>query len=152
MSLAVHTLFLVVTKMQEKYKNFNITIILLTLLFILIPFLTFITKSLIPNSYDLLRCPYYKLTGNPCPFCGITTDFKNFLLGKLFVHKYNIMSTPLFFYGIFELFFRMVLIKHSDKINYKLIYKDILIHSIVLLVLILYIILFFLFNLARFHS
>lgn len=138
--------------MQEKYKSFNITIILLTLLFILVPFLAFITKSIIPNTYDLLRCPYYKLTGNPCPFCGITTDFKNFLFGNLFVYKYNILSVPLFLSGIFELFFRMTLIKHSNKTNCKLIHKDILLHSILLSILTLYIVLFFSLNLARFHS
>lgn len=130
-------------------KNFNISILCVSTFFILIPIISYFVKLTIPDIYNLLRCPYYKLTNNPCPFCGITTDFKNILHFNILAYKYNIISVPLFIIGTLEFFFRIIAIKNYSKIKPNIIYIDIVIHFILFMSLFTYIVLFFKFNLAR---
>ena len=134
---------------KSNLKSFNISVLFVSTFFILMPILSYFIKLTIPDTYDLLRCPYYKLTNSPCPFCGITTDIKNILHFNISAYKYNIISVPLFILGILEILFRIISIKNNSKIKPNIIYTDIIIHFILFVALIAYIVLFFKSDLAR---
>jgi hypothetical protein len=134
---------------KNSLKNFNVSILCVCIFFILLPIISYFIKLTIPDIYNYLRCPYYKLTNQPCPFCGITTDFNNILHLNIFAYKYNLISIPLFILGILELLFRIIAIKNKSKIKPIVIYTDIIVHFILFIMLITYIVLFFKLNLAR---
>lgn len=134
----------------SNYKNINKTLLLLSISIFIFPFFIYIFKTSLPNLYSLLRCRYYSTTGNPCPFCGITTDIKNILTGNIFCYKYNLLSIPLLIFTILELCLRTILIKFSNRITKNIILLDIFYHLTIIIALFIYFILFFKLNLARF--
>lgn len=137
-------------KFKKEYYNFNFTIIALSIGLIFIPAIIFFIKRYFPDFYETFRCLYYTNTQNPCPLCGITTDFKNILTGNLYAYKYNMSSIPLLIAIIIEVFFRIGLIKSKNKVNKYIIIIDIIYHLFLGAVLIIYFILFFTLDLARF--
>lgn len=137
--------------MNNNYKNFNKTVLALCIAFIFIPVVSFFMKKYFYDIYAIIKCPYYFKTGDLCPFCGITTDLKNILIGNVLHNKYNILSIPIIITLILEIQFRILLIKNNINIkSNKIFLIDLIVHSILILLLIIYIILFFYFNLARF--
>ena len=137
--------------LNNNYKNFNKTILVLCVSFVLIPTLAFFMKKYFYDIYAVIKCPYYFKTGAPCPFCGITTDLKNMLLGNIQCTRYNLLSIPIMITLILEVLFRIVLIKNNIDIkSNKIFLIDLIVHSVLIILLIIYVILFFYLNLARF--
>lgn len=137
---------------REQYIDFNKTMLVLIGCLIFLPVIVYIIRLFIPN---MVRCPYYELTLDPCPFCGITTDIRNMLKGNIFAYKYNILSVPLILTAIIEFTSRIYFVKvgipkfDNCKLS-KVIKYDIIIHVIGLIVILLYCILFFTLGLSRF--
>ena len=135
----------------RSYKEFNITIVVLSFMMIFLPVIVYFIRLIFPN---MVRCLYYEITSKPCPFCGFTTDLRNMLKGKIFVYKYNILSVPLVVIAIIEIISRIMLFKSKIweselKVN-SIIKSDILIHITLFIIVLVYIIFYFKLDLRRF--
>jgi len=129
------------------YKVINGVIILYILTIILLPLFNEIVFS---TNTQIWQCPYLRITGKPCPFCGITRDIKSIMcfiasLGNDNIYLLNKISLPLLLTIFIEVIIRFfILIKLSNiKVPYSLIIVDIIIHSFLLITLFMYIIIFF---------
>ncbi|GAB6168099.1 hypothetical protein JCM1393_05590 [Clostridium carnis] len=136
----------------ERYNELNMIIIILSGMIIFLPIIIYLIRLIFPNIW---RCPYYELTHNPCPFCGITTDIRNILKGNIFEYKYNLISIPIIFLSIMEIFIRIKLICGKNKlksIKYRReIFKfDFIYHGIIIISIFIYVLAFFIFDLRRF--
>lgn len=136
----------------KRYNEFNVVIIIIGFIFIFLPIIVYLVRLILPNA---IRCPYYEFTSNPCPFCGVTSDIRNILRGNIFAYKYNIISIPLLIISVLEVIGRMLLM--CNKINLKdinlrrTIFKiDFKYHGIIFMIIIIYILAFFIFDLRRF--
>ena len=114
--------------LKKNYKVLNIVFLLFSIYVILFPFIPF------PVPFE---CPYLKLTGNPCPFCGGTRFVRNIFHENIF-SPFGIMIL----FVIFEIIFRTILL--IKKISSEKIIKiDLIIHIIAIILLVSYEIWFF---------
>jgi hypothetical protein len=95
---------------------------------------------------NLWTCPYKRITGHPCLFCGFVED-----MGALFNSNINVQN-PIVVYVlsflVFEVFFRVALVllrrnKIVVKNRTKVVVVDVLIHYVVLILFIEYIVSYF---------
>lgn len=123
--------------MEREYINFNKTIILICVLIIFLPIIIYIIRTIIPV---FPRCLYYDITGEYCPFCGITTDLRNILQGEFYIAKNNILTIPIIILTILEVILRLVYLKYYRKVlnNRNVILIDVIIHGIIFFILIIY--------------
>lgn len=63
-----------VKKTAVIYRTISIVILAVCIYFFLLPVISPLMEKLIPNIWT---CPFLKLTGTPCPFCGITRGLEN---------------------------------------------------------------------------
>jgi uncharacterized protein DUF2752 len=75
-----------------------------------------------------------KTTGEFCPFCGITRDVGDILKGNFIDAARNIFSYFCFFLLIFEIIFRIILILGKFKQVRRIIWVDLIIHSVLYMV------------------
>ena len=101
----------------------------------MLPVITPFMKKIVPLIW---RCQYTKITGKPCPFEGMTSDFKSIIqhgLNKEITN--NLLSIPIFLFLIFEALWRIFLIWYLKKIDInrvkKIIIFDIFIHLVFLI-------------------
>ena len=109
-----------------------------TLYLFLLPVITPYMKKAVPLIW---QCQYTKVTGKPCPFEGMTSDFKEIIqhgLNKEITN--NLLSIPIFIFLIFEVFWRVFLIGDLKKVDInrvkKIIVFDIFIHLVFLIYII----------------
>lgn len=103
----------------------------------LILLLSFITIGVLVVIYDVrIPCFFKRLTGIPCPGCGMTRAFLAILHGHLQqAIYYNILSIPLFFFGIWFIISCVKdLILHKEQ-TYQVIYRLLNYHYQVIMVL-----------------
>lgn len=105
--------------------------------FLLLPAITPFMKKIIP---DFWQCSYTKVTGKPCPFEGITGDFKNIILYGMEENTVNVISKPLFIYFICEITVRIIICIYLKKISVKRIKIIIIIDVIIHILFLVYII------------
>ncbi|MEG1255056.1 hypothetical protein [Clostridium sp.] len=125
--------------------------IILVMAMIFLPFIARLINKVFPFTFG---CLSYRFLGNPCPLCGFTRDIKNIISGNIFAYKYNLISTPAVFLGIIELIGRIKLLGSkekllNDKYRNNVIKFDIIYHLGIYFLFILYVALFYIFDLAR---
>lgn len=136
----------------KRYNEFNLIIIGVSLIVIFLPLIVYLVRLIWPN---VIRCPYYELTSNPCPFCGVTSDIRNILKGKLFEDKYNIISIPILIIALLEFVGRVTLFRNKSKVEsidfrMNIVKVDFIYHGIIFILILIYILSFFIFDLRRF--
>lgn len=129
---------------KKNYNYINITIISLCGYIVAHIFLiSRIFEKYFPN---FAKCAYLQYTGNPCPLCGGTRYIRNIR------EAFSDISYLFNFFGfavivfIFEVLFRMVLLISKKEKSKTLIVTDIFIHSIILIIYLIYIFKFFISN------
>lgn len=63
---------------MRAYRTVNLVILCLLLYALVFVFVSPLMEKLFPT---LWRCHHRALTGEPCPFCGLTGDMRNWLQG-----------------------------------------------------------------------
>ncbi len=122
-------------------KNYIYTAYTLLGMAIYVIFFPIFAKALNFLSPNLTECVYKKMTGKPCPFCGGTRYIAN--IGKALKDP-SYLFHPFGFiilFVIFEVFFRIFCIyslKTDKKYINTMAIVDILIHSIAILLLVIY--------------
>ncbi len=109
-----------------------------TLYLFLLPVITPYMKKAMPLIW---QCQYTKITGKPCPFEGMTSDFKDIIqhgLNKEITN--NLLSIPVFVFLIFEVFWRIFLMWYLKRADIdrakKIIIFDVFIHLVFLIYII----------------
>jgi len=129
-------------KNHKIYIIFNWVALMIIIYLSMLPIISPFLNKYFPHVWS---CAYLNITGNPCPFCGITRDFISLIHFNF--DLINTQSLVLFVFVIFEFLFRIIIIIINKKLKEKtkklLIILDIIIHSIFISYLIIYIILFF---------
>ncbi len=131
-------------KIEKNYIYINITFLILSIYVIFFPIISEAIQKIIPQ---FGRCPYLMLTGKNCPLCGGTRYIKNLPEA---LNDITYLFNP---FGIiiiavmFEIIFRSINIIKCKNTKQKSLEKtikfDIILHSIEIIGLILYEILFF---------
>jgi len=76
----------------------------LVIYILLLPIISFYMSKAMP---ELWTCAFKKATGKPCPYCGITTDFKTILYERSFNLKLkNQMSLYLLIFFVLQALYR----------------------------------------------
>lgn len=108
------------------YRTVNLVILGLLLYAALFPLISPPMEKLLPAIW---RCQYKALTGNPCFFCGLTEDMRNFLAGTNQLPSNSYFPLMLRIYGA-ELILRILLTTVWIRFHWKkLPAVDIAIHS-----------------------
>ena len=119
---------------KENIKNYMYINIVALLLSVYVIFFPFFSKLLNLISKDLTKCTYKSLSGKNCPLCGGTTYieglYSNFINIKYWFNPFGFMII----FILFEISFRIFCLSkiYKQKINNKIIYFDIIIHSLFL--------------------
>lgn len=129
---------------KKNYNYINITIIsLCTYAVVYVFFISRILEKYFPS---LAKCVYLQYTGKPCPLCGGTRYVRNI------TEAFEDISYLFNFFGfimivfVFEVLFRIILLLNKKEKNKKIIFVDILVHSLILIVYFIYIVVFFINN------
>lgn len=135
----------------KEYNIFNKTMITLVLFMIFLPFISRFVNKIFPITYG---CISYRFLGKTCPLCGFTRDIKNIISGNIFAYKLNLLSVPAVIAGIFEIGWRVKIIKSKKKLGNgkfrnKVIKFDVAYHIVICFLFILYGILFYVLDLSR---
>lgn len=129
---------------KKNYDYINITIISLCGYAIIYVF--GISRMLEKYFPDFIKCVYLQYTGKPCPLCGGTRYIRNI------AEAFNDISYLFNFFGfvvivfVFEVLFRIILLLNKKEKNNKIIFTDILVHSLILIVYFIYIVIFLICN------
>jgi len=87
---------------RSNYFIINLVLICFFLYLLSLPFLSPFMQELFP---DLWQCQYLRITGQECPFCGLTRDFRNIMsLSGATLH--NRFAYVIFAFCAGELFLR----------------------------------------------
>lgn len=147
-------------KKERYYIIISITFLLMCLYVIFFPFFSKLLNLINPN---LTICPFLKLTGNPCPLCGGTRYIQG--LGNVFsdftylLHPFGFIIITIFLeviyrFGILLFYFRKRKQFNCDNSNtnefilknFNIFVKiDIIIHTILIILFVIYEICFFIF-------
>lgn len=117
---------------MKYYRITSIVLIFLAAYMIMLPKISPIMRKVLPSIW---RCPYSRITSKPCPFCGVTTDFKAINNGKFEKNSFNnILSLSVYTILWLEIFLRgiiLIFIKKIKKLK-LLIALDIGIHLVII--------------------
>lgn len=79
---------------MNAYRTFNLVVLGFLLYALLFPLISPLMEKLLPNVW---RCYYKDITGNPCPFCGLTSDMSSFLhRNRAQINGWNNSHFPIF--------------------------------------------------------
>lgn len=113
---------------MRAYRIVNFVILGILLYALVFPLLSPVIGKLFP-SFE--HCYYNHLTGNPCPFCGLTSDMKALLSGNTNSEDANALFQ--FFLAIYfaEISFRIAILFLARKLTGRVLPAiDIVVHSI----------------------
>lgn len=118
------------------YRPFNLAMVGFEIYALLLPFFSPFMGRFFPN---LWKCSYNRITGNPCPLCGMTRDFRDLLSGSRGV--LNSMSFWALLFVISSLVYRGWVCRCIDKFTQAkrrtLFLFDLSVHVLLILVLVL---------------
>lgn len=122
--------------LRKIYTIINIVVIFFVIYLALLPIISESIYKIVPNIWT---CQYVRFTGNNCPFCGITSDFKNLKSPS------NPLTHFIAFLLIAELVLRSILVFIDIKrpIIKKIIISDFIVHFILVFLITAYCINFF---------
>lgn len=127
------------------YKVISIVVLGLCLYGFLLPVISPIISKILPQ---LWTCPFLRITGHKCPFCGITRGITD--LYTLNFDSVSVVSMVAFMVILIESAYRtMVLLTLSvlkEKTIFKLITIDVVLHTILVVLMAIYVIMFLLNN------
>ena len=89
---------------ERVYRTANAVALGFAAYLLALPILSPFAERLMPS---LWACPYRRLTGHPCPFCGITTDVGRIYAGDAHHVSLNALSTALFAFLVFQVLWRV---------------------------------------------
>lgn len=117
----------------KHYIAINITFIFMALYFINLPMISSIITTYTPIE---VTCPFNELTGDDCPYCGITSeiDVLQNSTNETKVSNGISLGTFIYYFCYAEILIRLVLIllQYLKKVPKFIIYVDCLIHSLLL--------------------
>lgn len=122
----------------KQYVVINITFIFLALYFLNLPFISSVITTYTPIK---VTCPFSKLTGKDCPYCGITAQIKELnensqkhTTGKMdnTSNKIN-LGYFLYYFVYVEIVFRIIMIIIRKRVCIHIFYIDFAIHSTLLM-------------------
>lgn len=130
-------------KPAKAYKIISVVILAMCIYFFLLPVISPLMERLLP---ELWTCPYLKLTGHECPFCGITRG-----VGSLYEFETSyasIVSMIAFLIVMIEAAFRIMLVltllQLKRKIVEAIIVTDVIYHLIMVIGVTIYVIMYML--------
>ncbi|MCK5758213.1 MAG: DUF2752 domain-containing protein [Clostridiales bacterium] len=125
----------------KTYKIISIVVLGLCIYGFLLPVISPIMSKMLPQ---LWTCPFLRITGHECPFCGITRGVTD--LYTLNFDGASIISMITFMAILIESAFRtMVLLTVSvlkEKTIFKMIAIDVVFHTILVVLIAIYVIMF----------
>ena len=123
------------------YKIVSIVVLGLCAYGFLLPVISPILSKMLPQ---LWTCPFLRITGHECPFCGITRGVTDLYL--LNFNGASVVSMIAFMIILIESAFRiMVLLTVSvlkEKTIFKMITVDVVFHTILVVLIAIYVIMF----------
>lgn len=94
--------------MIKTYKIICWVVLGIVVYFLLLPIISFYMSNVMP---EIWKCAFKSITGKPCPYCSITTDFKTIFQEKsINFHFKNQISLFIFIFLIFQLIYRPILL------------------------------------------
>lgn len=129
---------------KKNYNYINITIIsLCTYAVVYVFFISRILEKYFPR---FAKCVYLQYTGKPCPLCGGTRYVRNITeaFDDIF-YLFNFFGFIMIVF-VFEVLFRIILLLNKKEKSKKIIFIDILVHSLILSAYFIYIVVFFMNN------
>ena len=127
------------------YKIVSIIVLGLCAYGFLLPIIFPIMSKMLPQ---LWTCPFLRITGHECPFCGITRGVTD--LYSLNFDGASVVSMIAFMIILIESAFRtMVLLTVSilkEKTIFKMITADVISHTILVVLIAIYVIMFLVIN------
>jgi len=125
----------------KTYKIISIVVLGLCIYGFLLPIISPIMSKMLPQ---LWTCPFLRITGHECPFCGITKGVTD--LYTLNFDGASVISMIAFMIILIEAAFRtMVLLTVSvlkEKTIFRLITADVVFHTILVVLIAIYVIMF----------
>ncbi|MBN1623473.1 MAG: DUF2752 domain-containing protein [Clostridia bacterium] len=133
------------TRLVRSYKIISVIILAMCVYFFLLPLISPLMEKLFPG---LWTCPFLRITGHECPFCGITGglgDLYNFDIGSA-----SVVSMVAFLLVLLEAAFRILLILFLSSLSRRavesLIFIDVIYHLIMVIGVSMYVIMYLLTN------
>lgn len=127
--------------MAKVYKVVSIVVLGLCLYGFLLPLISPIMEKMLPRIWV---CPFLKITGSECPFCGITRGVTN--LYRIDFNRASILSMVVFLLVLVETAFRTMVILTVSGLRRKtikgLIITDAVYHTLLVVVTAIYVIMF----------
>jgi len=123
------------------YKIVSIVVLGLCLYGFLLPLISPIMEKMLPRIWV---CPFLRITGSECPFCGITRGITN--LYRLKFDNASVISMIVFLLGLIEIAFRTMIILTVSGLRQKIIkgiiLTDVYYHTLLVVLTSIYVIIF----------
>lgn len=123
------------------YRTISIVILALCLYGLLLPVISPVLSRWFPGVWT---CPFLRLTGQDCPFCGITRGFSD--IYALNLGKASMVSMAALMVVLFEIVFRTFVMLTASGFRKKTLRRivvfDIIIHAMMIVLLCIYVIMF----------
>jgi len=123
------------------YKIVSIVVLGLCLYGMLLPLLSPIMEKMLPRIWV---CPFLRITGSECPFCGITRGVTS--LYRLNFDSASVLSMIVFLLALVETAFRTMIILTVSGLRQKtikgIIFTDITYHTLLVVLTSIYVIIF----------
>ena len=129
------------SKTAKIYKVISIVILGLCIYGFLLPLISPLMEKMLPHIWT---CPFLRITGRPCPFCGITSGVSS--LYRMNFNSASILSMIVFFLALVETAFRIMVIMTVSGLKQKtvsgLIIVDLVYHTLLVGLTAFYVIMF----------
>ncbi len=123
------------------YKVISIVILGLCIYGFLLPLISPLMEKMLPHIWT---CQFLRITGRPCPFCGITNGITN--LYRMNFNGASILSMIVFFLVLVETAFRTMVILTVSGLKQKtvsrLVIVDVVYHTLLVGLTAFYVIMF----------
>ena len=130
-------------KTSAVYRTVSIVILAVCIYFFLLPVISPLMERLLPKIWT---CPFLRITGNPCPFCGITRG-----MGSIYSLDIGSASTTALMAALIavsETAFRILIVTFAGSMKGRtienIIMIDIICHLLLVISVTIYVIIYML--------